>query len=304
MSLLTQPQELQANQPLSCLIYGQPGTGKTTLALSASNPVLIDLDRGLHRVEKRFQKPSLQVENYQQILDLLNSTEINGFDTIVIDTFGKLVDRIGDYVCTLEPKYRKKDGGLAMQGWGAVKVQFQNLMKIVFNKNKTIIFVAHEKEDKDGDIRFVRPDASGSAGKDLVKELDLMGYLEMKGAERTLSFSPDEKKYAKNSLNLPPVIKITDTAKGNTFFQDVIVKAVTERNEAENETNEKYNSLKKTIDSKVSAIKDIESLNRIYKELGELPIIWDTQIYWRHQLKAKADELKATFNTETKAFEG
>lgn len=232
MSLLTQPSELKHNQPISCLIYGQPGTGKTTLALSADKPVLIDLDRGLYRVEKRFQCPSLQVENYQQILDLLKSGELAPFNTIVIDTLGKLVDRMGDYVARQNPKFKQGDGTLSMKAWGAIKVQFTALVKQIFNSNKSVIFVAHEKEDKDDDIRFVRPDVSGSSGKDIVKELDLMGYMEMKGNKRTVSFTPNEKYYAKNALNLPPVIEVPNTASGNTFFQDKIVAAVAEKTPA------------------------------------------------------------------------
>lgn len=138
MSLLTQPSELKHNQPISCLIYGQPGTGKTTLALSADKPVLIDLDRGLYRVEKRFQCPSLQVENYQQILDLINSDELRPFNTIVIDTLGKLVDRMGDFVARQNPKFKQGDGTLSMKAWGAIKIQFAALVKQIFNSNKSV----------------------------------------------------------------------------------------------------------------------------------------------------------------------
>lgn len=303
MSLLTQPAELKNTQPISCMIYGQPGTGKTTLALSASKPVLIDLDRGLHRVEKRFQCPSLQVDNYQQILDLLKSGELAPFDTIVIDTLGKLVDRMGDYVAIANPKFKQGDGTLSMKAWGAIKVQFSTLIKTIFNMNKSVIFVAHEKEDKDGDTRFVRPDVAGSSGKDIVKELDLMGYVEMKGNKRTVSFTPSEKYYAKNSLALPPVIEIPDTKAGNTFFQDSIVKAVEEKRQQEAELLTEYESLKNVIDNKCASITDIESLNSIYSELQSLQVIWDSQIYSKHLLKVKTDELKATFNRSTKQFE-
>jgi ATP-dependent 26S proteasome regulatory subunit len=95
MGLLTKPNELTIKETYAGLIYGQPGTGKTTLALSSVNPVCIDVDRGMYRVEKRFQVPSLQVESYRQVLDLLNSNELDGFDTIIIDTLGKLIDRMG-----------------------------------------------------------------------------------------------------------------------------------------------------------------------------------------------------------------
>lgn len=277
MSLLTQPSELKHNQPISCLIYGQPGTGKTTLALSADKPVLIDLDRGLYRVEKRFQCPSLQVENYQQILDLLKSGELAPFNTIVIDTLGKLVDRMGDYVARQNPKFKQGDGTLSMKAWGAIKVQFTALVKQIFNSNKSVIFVAHEKEDKDDDIRFVRPDVSGSSGKDIVKELDLMGYMEMKGNKRTVSFTPNEKYYAKNALNLPPVIEVPNTASGNTFFQDKIVAAVAEKRRQEAELLADYESLKNIIETKVGEIKDIAGLNEIYGEIRGLQVIWDSQ---------------------------
>ena len=303
MSLLTQPSELKHNQPISCLIYGQPGTGKTTLALSADKPVLIDLDRGLYRVEKRFQCPSLQVENYQQILDLINSDELRPFNTIVIDTLGKLVDRMGDFVARQNPKFKQGDGTLSMKAWGAIKVQFSNLIKTIFNMNKSVIFVAHEKEDKDGDVRFVRPDVSGSSGKDIVKELDLMGYMEMKGNKRTVSFTPSEKYYAKNALNLPPVIEIPDTASGNIFFQDKIVAAVAEKRRQEAELLADYESLKNVIETKVGEIKDIAGLNEVYGEIRGLQVIWDSQIFANKMLKEKAAALKARYNKETGKFE-
>lgn len=303
MSLLTQPSELKHNQPISCLIYGQPGTGKTTLALSADKPVLIDLDRGLYRVEKRFQCPSLQVENYQQILDLLKSGELAPFNTIVIDTLGKLVDRMGDYVARQNPKFKQGDGTLSMKAWGAIKVQFTALVKQFFNSNKSVIFVAHEKEDKDGDIRFVRPDVSGSSGKDIVKELDLMGYMEMKGNKRTVSFTPNEKYYAKNALNLPPVIEVPDTASGNTFFQDKIVAAVAEKRRQEAELLADYESLKNIIETKVGEIKDIAGLNEIYGEIRGLQVIWDSQFFANKLLKEKSVELKAKYSKETGKFE-
>lgn len=302
MTLLTQPNELKNTKPISCLIYGQPGTGKTTLALSASKPVLIDLDRGLYRVESRFHCASLQVERYQQIIDLINSDELKPFDTIVIDTLGKLIDRIGDYVASNNPKFRQGDGTLSMKAWGAIKIQFSNLIKNIFNKNKSVIFVAHEKEDKDGDTRFVRPDVAGSAGKDIVKELDLMGYVEMKGSNRTISFTPNEKYYAKNSLGLNPIIPIPDTMRGNTFFQDKIVAAVNEKRRQEAELLEKYTSLKSVLDGKLETIVDIETLNTAYTELCDMEIIWDSEIYWKNQLKTKSDGLKAKFDTTTKQF--
>lgn len=303
MTLLTNPNELTQAQPISAMIYGQPGTGKTTLALSSDKPVLIDLDKGLHRVETRFRCPSLQVDNYQQVLDLLASDEIKPFNTIVIDTLGKLVDRMGDYVAKQNPKFKQGDGTLSMKAWGAIKIQFQNLVKQIFNMNKSVIFVAHEKEDKDGDTRFVRPDVAGSSGKDIIKELDLMGYVEMRGNKRTVSFTPTEKYYAKNSLGLEPVIEIPDTVNGNTFFVDKIVNAVNAKRQEDAETLERYNSLKGIIDVKIEYIKDVDTLNEVYADLKNLGNIWDTTIYWKHKLADASKSMSAIFNKSTGLFE-
>jgi GTPase SAR1 family protein len=118
MGLLTKPNELTVKETYAGLIYGQPGVGKTTLALSSVNPVCIDVDRGMYRVERRYQVPSLQVESYQQVLELLNSNELDGFNTIVIDTLGKMIDCMGEYVAKNNPKYRQSNGQLTQQGWG------------------------------------------------------------------------------------------------------------------------------------------------------------------------------------------
>lgn len=303
MSLLTNPNELVQKTIYSGLIYGQPGIGKTTLALSASKPVCIDVDRGMHRVEKRFQVPSLQVETYQQILDLINGKEIDPFDTIVIDTLGKLVDRIGDHVCINNPKLRQSDGTLAMKGWGAVKITFQQLIKLIQGKGKSVIFVAHESEEKDGDTTKKRPDVSGSARKDIVKELDFMGYMEAVGGKRTICFNPSEKFYAKNSAGLDGIIEVPDTRAGNTFVQDMIVKSMQDRAEKDNEMLAKYDVLIEKAQKVIAKIKNVDDCNKAFTEFASFEEIWDSRIKTWNLLKAKAEALKLTFNKETKAFE-
>ena len=130
-----------------------------------------------------------------------------------------------------------------------------------------------------------------------------MGYMEMKGNKRTVSFTPNEKYYAKNALNLPPVIEVPDTASGNTFFQDKIVAAVAEKRRQEAELLADYESLKNVIETKVGEIKDITGLNEVYGEIRGLQVIWDSQIFANKMLKEKAAALKARYNKETGKFE-
>lgn len=303
LKLIIDPSELQINNPISALIYGQPGVGKTSLSLSAPKPLLIDLDRGLHRVDKRFQCPSVQVTHYDDVVEALASPEIERFETIVFDTLGKMIDRMSDWVCQSNSRLRQADGTLSMKGWGVIKMKFQELLRSAFSANKNLIFVAHEKEDKDGDIRFVRPDVSGSSGKDIIKELDLMGYMEMKGNKRTISFNPTEKYYAKNSLGLETIIEIPPMKHGNTFFQDKILGEIYKKKQIDTNLTKKYEEMKNAHMETIDAITNIDDLNDAYRKLQAEEELWDSENHWKKLLKAKCDLLGATYNRISGDFE-
>lgn len=303
MSLLTSPSELKPNTVFKGLIYGQPGSGKTTLSLSAPNPVCIDFDKGMHRVQPQFRVPSLQVETYQQVLDLLGSGELDAFDTIVPDTLGKLIDRMCDYVASKNPKARQGDGQMTMKGWGEVKQTFHTFFKLLAAKNKSILFVAHESEEKDGDNTKKRPDCAGSARKDIVKELDFMGYVELVGQKRVINFNPTDGFYAKNSLALPQAIELPDPEKtGNNFIAKQIVELMRIKAINEKELGEKYTSLTTLIDGNISNLKNAQEVNAYYAEMGKKQVIWDSAFYEKRKLNEHLPKIGVEFDKTSKTF--
>ena len=50
MSLIKKPSELAIPSTVKMMIYGQAGMGKSTLALSAPKPLLLDFDNGVKRI--------------------------------------------------------------------------------------------------------------------------------------------------------------------------------------------------------------------------------------------------------------
>lgn len=303
MSLLIRPSELSNSVCLSGLIYGQPGVGKSTLALSAPNPVLIDADNGVHRVEKRFQVPSLPLKRYKDLLTLLEGNELDSFDTVVFDTVGKLVDRIGDYLMEVNPKNRQADGSLTLKAYGSLKAEFQRLIRSFQAKNKNLIFVAHEREEKDDDSKVVRPDISGSSGKDLVKDLDFMGYMEMRGNKRTISFSPCGKFYAKNSMRLPDIIELPETTKGNTFLQDVVIAGAIKRRNEDAEQNKKYEEFNLSMNELIKDIAGEGMANDTLGILEDSTPIWDSHFIAKRKLQDQVKSLGIIYNKESKQFE-
>jgi len=265
MTLIKKPNELTQNKiKLKGLIYGQPGVGKTSLALSAPKPLLIDFDNGLRRVAKQYQTDSVQVESYQDLLDILTKEDISIYETIVIDTLGKMIDRIGDWLAISNPKVKQADGQLSMKGWGNVKGEFQRLLKLLEGKNKSAIFIAHEKEEKVGDDVIKRPDVAGSSGKDIVKELDFMGYMSIKNGKRTIDLAPNEAYYAKNSLNLDSFLEYKPLAGINNFLSEAIFDAYQEKLKKDDKLAKEYDGLIEGFKTKISNIENLEQLNNYY----------------------------------------
>ena len=309
MGLIRKPSELQVQTTIKALLYGQPGIGKTTDALSAPNPVLLDFDNGVHRVNVLHQTDTLQVASYNDFLAVLQSGELAPYKTIVIDTAGKMLDYMGAWLIQNDPKLGQRDGNLTQKGYGARKNEFIRVLKAVSIMGKHLVFVAHEKEDKDGDQKIIRPDIGGSSTGDLIKELDLVGYVQAIGKQRTISFDPCEKFYGKNTCNLPGIINIPRLIdeNGAIFAQNELLSTIFHTYQANLEKRKeevkKYNDLLALIDQNIAGITDCVSLNDATKRLQEFDVIWDSKIQASKKLVAKAAELKCRFNKETKEYE-
>src|SRR5690242_2633620 len=120
MSKIKKPFELKLQPLVKVLIYGQPGIGKSTIALSAPYPLLLDFDNGVHRVNNLHQTDTVPIEKWEDVLDVLEE-DLSPYKTLIIDTAGKMLDYVSDYMIRQNPKYKRGDGQLTQQGFGARK---------------------------------------------------------------------------------------------------------------------------------------------------------------------------------------
>lgn len=311
MSVFKKPSELVYNSTIKALVYGQPGLGKSTLALSTPNPVLFDFDGGVQRVNGAFQCSTLPVNSWDEVLAGLNEleSEPNNFQTIVIDTAGKMLDFMSSYIIKNEPKMAMRDGSLSLKGYGARKVMFVNFLKRVSMMGKHVIFVAHEREERDGELRIVRPEIGGSSQGDLIKELDLVGYMQAIGSERTISWTPQEKFYAKNTCNLSPMQKIPVIIDqqgkiiGSNNFLTNIFSSYDEYLKQEASIRKEYDSLLKEIEDEVSCIADADMANAYIETMKTKKQIWDSNAHAKALISAKCQELGLKFNKTAKKYE-
>ena len=311
MTLIKKPSEIAIKQTLSALVYGQPGIGKTTLGCSAPNAVLFDYDGGVQRINGAHQVPTVQITGWEETADALKEIEdaMPECRTIVIDTVGKMLDYMSASIIRNDPKMAQRDGSLSLKGYGVRKNMFVNFLRQVSLMGRNVIFIAHEKEERRGDETVKRPEVGGSSANDLVKELDLVGYMQAIGKERTITFDPNESYYAKNTCNLPPLIKIPVVVdeKGNAtgenkFFASVIeaYKRSQERNKA---ATSEYEDLMEFIRGAVDEADTVDDINVLVEKLPTLQHVFNSKLLASKMLNDKAAKMGLKYNKLNNRYE-
>ncbi len=316
MSLFKKPSELVAKPGIVAMIYGQPGSGKTTVACSAPNAVLIDTDNGVMRINGAHMIPTLQVTRWEEIVDAMNEVKQEpAIESVVIDTVGKMLSYMEDYI-RRNPTFGKsgvievnRDGSLSQKGYGRRKQMFIDFIKSITVLGKNVIFVGHDKEEKRGDDVVLRPEVGGSSTNDLMKELDLVGYMEMNNNVRTISFTPTDRFYAKNTCDMPGIIPIPvliDENKNiiaeNNFFAGVINNY--RKRIADNvENNRKLDDLKALIYSNVEEVKNAEDANRFVEWVLGLDHVYNSKALAGRAIADKAKALGLKYDKINKRYE-
>lgn len=296
---LSKPHELKPRLTTIGMIYGAPGTAKTTMALTFPNPGIIDFDNGLDRA--LFQCDFLQPKKFQEVRDAIKN-DFADYDTIVIDTAGKCIDMIINEIREESPQLCQRDGSLQMKGWGVLKHKFAEFVKLCREQNKNLVFVAHETEEKQGDIIIKRPDMAGSARKDVIKELDWMGYATTIGSDKAITFRPTESIYAKNALGLNDYIKLPPISEMQEFMTRTICNKIVEIQEKRLQDRELYNSLieKELLD--IAELSTADEFNYQLKHLSEIKHIFDSKQYLWGKLKDAATSKGLLFDAKNKEF--
>lgn len=314
MSLFKKPSELKAKPGIVAMVYGSPGSGKSTLACSAPNSVMIDTDGGVMRINGAHQVPTLQVTRWEEINEAMEEVRTNPqIETVIIDTVGKMLNYMEEYIIRTASGKRievNRDGGLSLKGYGKRKQMFSDFIKSVTTLGKNVIFVGHDKEEKRGDETVIRPEVGGSSTNDLMKELDIVGYMEMNGATRTISFSGTDRFYAKNTCDMPGVIPVPllidenrNIIGENNFFGGVI-EGYRNRIAHNIENNRKLEELRMLIESNAEDVTDAESANRFCEWVNGLEHVYNSKAIAGKLIMAKAKELGLKLDKSTKKYTG
>lgn len=310
--MITLPEEMTfTDKNFSMILYGPPGIGKTTLALSAPDPILIDFDHGISRVKAQHRKATMVCKTYEEVLSDVERPEIASFKTFVIDTGGSFVTYLQDWAMRTNPaQNRQKNGALSLKGFGAVKQEFQRFTGYVRDvMRKNIIYVFHSDEQKDKDGNPIQRLLCEGAVRNIVwQPCDFGGYMQMIGTRRVISFTPETEFFAKGCYGIEgqreiPTLRQTDT---NDFLTRLFEEArsnIEADNEAFAPVREQYKQTMQSVRDALDAVTDAQTATDAASYVASLTHVLTSQKEARALLKEKTDSIGLKWNKETGKYE-
>ena len=230
MSVYSSEEFKVEEQKLVILTYGAPGTGKTTLGYSVVNSLLLNLDRGAHRVkpEHRMGRDTSVCNTFDEVKADIEYAK-GKYDTIVIDTGGALVEMLKQYVIDHPQDFKggaKAMGGISLQGYGFVKTLWNDFTRML-RQNFNVVYIFHETAEKNGDDgTFYSIVVEGAAKNVVWQSADLAARLFINNGQRYLGFTPTEQYSAKSSFGISGLIAVPELKDGepNDFLTKLFAK--------------------------------------------------------------------------------
>ena len=306
----------EANAPIEqinyvILLYGQPGVGKSTLAMSAPGTVTLDFDGGLHRVNARHRKESIDTSHgYEGVLKDLEDPRVQNAQTIIIDTGGALVTYMKDWAYRTRPGCKTRTGAFNNQkGYGEVKNEITRLASYIrdtMHKNLVWVFHANEQMDNDGNSKWVLQ-CEGSTRNTVWNSVDFGGFMYTLGGKTVIGFSPCDEYTAKGCHGIEGVMEVPRLAKDskNDFLTRLLEQAQknieTEQAEA-NADNDRYEAVMEEIRSMIDAVDDSDSANMAAAEIPKMNHVKTSKTEAAAMLNRKAAQIGLKWSREAGGY--
>lgn len=152
--------KLSVNYGVKCVVYGEPGCGKTPLINTAPRPLLVACEPGLLSM-RGSNVPTWEAYTPQRIDDFFNwvfsdSADLKNFDTIGFDSGSECAAIYLERELSKTSKSGNKVNGEAAYGEMASQTM-KKLRGLYFLRNKHVYLICKQQNIEDGSVKLKRP---------------------------------------------------------------------------------------------------------------------------------------------------
>ena len=212
------------------------------------------------------------------------------------------------YVIKNDIKNAKKDGTLSLQGYGAVGREFTRFMNYIYfelKKHCVIIFHAvEEKQDEDTKLRIL---VEGSTKNTVWQNVELGGFIEMRGNKKTIGFDNCERYFAKSSFGIKGnhIIPELDGTQPNDFLTRLFEQAnknIQDESKIFEEERKQYQEVISTLNPLIENM-TLANVNEVIEAIKTAPHILTSEKEAKSHFSEKIKELNLVWNKEKQQYE-
>lgn len=293
---IVKPEEMTSTKEgIAIEIFGEAGLGKTTIALTTPNCILIDCDKG-HKRAGIFKSTLVIQKGWKEVLEL--TPEIMKFDNIILDTAkAALEDFLMSYVIENDFKLARNK----LQMYGAIADEFKKWIAPMRLSGKNLIFITHSKDEKEGDTILKYPDVTGGSYALLLRIADQVGYMHTENNKRVIRFTPTDRNVGKDTAQIG-TISVPDigTPSFDNFMGSVIQMVKDKMNERVAAITKKQ-SVITDFEATLAEVTTPEQLTVQLANIATMPT--NIQTLAKQMLAKRAKDIGAAYSKANSKFE-
>ena len=172
----------------SVFFYGEPKSGKTTIATKFPNHLLLAFEKGYNAIPGAMAKPMNSWSDFRKMLRALKDPRLQEkYETIIIDTADIAYDYCEKYICS---NAKRPDGGFGVdaigdipfgKGYTLVSQEFDECLRSIVQMGYGLVLISHAVDktftDETGkEFNQIVP-TLGSKPRNIVSRMcDIIGY--------------------------------------------------------------------------------------------------------------------------------
>ena len=172
----------------SVFFYGEPKSGKTTIATKFPNHLLLAFEKGYNAIPGAMATPINSWAEFRKVLRQLKEDEVKAkFETVIIDTADIAYDYCENYICA---NAKRADGGFGVdaigdipfgKGYTLVAKEFDECLRSIVQMGYGLILISHAvdktfKDEQGQEFNQIVP-TLGSKPRNIVSRMcDIIGY--------------------------------------------------------------------------------------------------------------------------------